>query len=117
MEQDDPLTGEQTSGTLIATLVEQGISEDLARKMAAVAVEESAGEIRAEERSLPQLAPDAEQIALDTALQLAYATSGGRIRRPELLRTATPAICALATNTRTRRRCATRGWWKRKAAR
>jgi hypothetical protein len=94
MEESEPLAGDQTAASLVAQLVESGLGEDVARKMAAVAVEESGGKVKDESPQIPDLPGELEQYALDSALSLAYATAGGRTRLQHLAPKAGPEMQA-----------------------
>lgn len=94
MRESDPLAGAPTVDVLVAQLIESGVPEEAARAAAAVAAEKSGGVVGGHAGKRPELTADKEAIAVDAALQLAYATSGGRVRADDLVATAGPAMRA-----------------------
>lgn len=94
MEEDEPLSGDQTAASLIAQLVESGLDEQVAKKMASVAVQESGGKVKEHSLELPALSRELEEPAVDSALSLAYATAGGRTRLRDITRSAGPEMQA-----------------------
>jgi hypothetical protein len=94
MEEADPLAGAPTVDVLVAQLIESGVPEEAARAAAAFAAEKAGGAVGTQTSRRPTLDPAREDVALDAALQLAYATSGGRVRVDDLVVTARPALQA-----------------------
>lgn len=87
----DPLAGQATVDSLIAELVAKSIPEATARKMAELAAREDPETVRTDDPLEGiDLGSTERQDAEDSALRLAYATAGGRLRIEDLAGGATP---------------------------
>jgi hypothetical protein len=89
--ESNPLKGKPTLDALVATFVQQGLDEGVARKMAEAAAKEAGGAVTTTDPlggiSLQQ---DALEEAEDSALKIAFAVAGGRMRLPDLVGRAGP---------------------------
>lgn len=87
----NPLKGKPTLEALVATFVQQGVDEAVARKMAEAAAREAGGAITTSDPlSGITLDPEVLDEAEDSALKLAFAVAGGRLRLPDLADRAGP---------------------------
>ncbi len=91
----DTASGGQTAEGLLETLRQQGISEETARQLVAIA--EARGEITTAQdpSAVARLSPEAREQAHDEALKLASAVVGGRVRVAELIEHTTPPLRTL----------------------
>lgn len=90
MREDGPLDGAPTIDSIVAAFVAQGIDEETARTMAQAAAEKAGGQVSTDvdaEIDLPEIVADE---ARESALKIAYATVGGRVRVDDLIRRAGP---------------------------
>lgn len=98
MQERGPLEGKPTLDSLIANFVAQGFDEVTARAMAEAAAEKAGGAISKNGRARIDLEPEAKAEAVDAALKLAYATSGGRTRIDDMISRAGPPLRARYEN-------------------
>ena len=87
MRELGPLESAPTIDSLIAAFVAQGIDEGTARVMAEAAAEKAGGQVAVDAEEL-DLSDDVAEEARESALKIAYATTGGRVRVADLIRRA-----------------------------
>jgi hypothetical protein len=75
----------------VAKLVESGLSRELAEQLAAQAAQKEGAALASDDVVLPDMSNEHRELARDGALQMAYATSGGRTRVRDLSETAVGA--------------------------
>jgi hypothetical protein len=90
MRSDTPAGGKPTVDVLYETFVAQGTEPAIARAMAEAAFAAS-GQTEQQEQGVNDIDGAAKEAATAGAVRLAYATMGGRLRVPHLIREAGPA--------------------------
>lgn len=89
MREQGPLESAPTIDSLVAAFVAQGIDESTARAMAEAAAEKAGGQVMVDSEEI-DLPDDVAEEARESALKIAYATVGGRVRVGDLIRRAGP---------------------------